>query len=428
MLTNATRFKFKFGLPYWLLISIAVLAPLDQYQRDVILGMSLQRTIFIFLLGLFLIVLLVENRRIYISPLAFPLLLYFMACLLGSYNADPGVGLRATMRTTGYILLFFVAANLPKSRRQILSVLIFLMVGLFCVEILAVFKMLTGKSIFGLNLIELKQSTEFEQITRMKATSENPNEFGTLLVFSLPILPSLFFAYGKKYRKYFFLMFFVVGLVCLFALQSRSALLGVSIALMVMAFYFIKKKAGRKSIFFLLLFSLLTVLGFTQIPQLKQMNVFARITDQRYYDLKENKRIKIWKESAKFIAVHPLGAGIGNSAQAIYEYSDEITRARSAHNVFLSTGTECGWLGVVSVVSLFTVIFYQLWAGIRRAELKCDRILLIGFLSSFIAFFVHNQFHSLLGWNIVWLILGLAFAALRMSKQSVYEAFHGVSR
>jgi len=79
MLTNATGFKFKFGLPYWLLISIAVLAPLDQYQRDIVFGMSLQKIIFLILLGLFFIVLLVENRNIYLSPLAFPLFLYFIA-------------------------------------------------------------------------------------------------------------------------------------------------------------------------------------------------------------------------------------------------------------------------------------------------------------------------------------------------------------
>ena len=428
MLTDVRRVKLKFGvLSYWLLISIAVLAPLDQYQRDIILGMSLQRIIFIFLSGLFLILLFVENRNIYFSPLAFPLFLYFIAQLVGAYHGEQSAAVRAVMRTFGYIMLFFVAANLPKNRKQILSVLVFFMISLFCVEILAVFKILTGKSLMGLDLIELKrQHIGLEKIYRMRGTSKNPNQFASLFTFALPISMCLSFAYRSFWTRFFLLLFFFLGLICLLATQSKSATLGVSVGLLVAMVYLYllqERRMGKIIVLLALSCPLIIVTAFNHVTNLKNINITARVMDKKYYGFqKNNKRIQIWKESSKYILAHPFGAGTGKSAEKISEHSDEIEKARSSHNVFLSAGTQCGWLGIVSVFSIFALVFYHLGVGVRRAVLRFDKVLILGFFSSFVASFIHNQFHSLLGWNLVWLILGLAFATLRISKPVFHEA------
>jgi hypothetical protein len=172
------KFAFLFHLPYWLLILIAVLAPFDQYQRDIFLGMSLQRILFVFLAALFFISLCYENRTIYFTPLIIPLFLYFVAQLIGAVQGEQSAAIKSIIRTSGYIALFLISANLPQSRKQILTVLLFFIFSLYCVEIFAVFKILTGKSLLGLNLIELKQQYLGDgKILRMFGTFENPHDF-----------------------------------------------------------------------------------------------------------------------------------------------------------------------------------------------------------------------------------------------------------
>ena len=448
------RYKFKFALlPYILLISIAVLAPLDQYQRDIVFGMSLQRIMFIFLSILFFILFLTKDRKIYFSPLIFPLFLYFIAQLIGAIQGEQSAAIRSITSTFGYIILFFVSANLPQSRKQVLIVLFFFIIGLFCVEMLAVLKLLTARSLLELNLIEFQQEQlrvgkilrmtgnlenlhdfttliqltnqdlGIEEILRMKGTSENPNAFATLLVFALPMSMCLGIVTRRLWARSFLLLALFIGAICLLATQSRSAILGVSVGSLVLVVYFLRERRRVKT--FILLAICFSIAGFTlfnDVKKFKRINLTARSMNKELYGLQENnKRIQIWKESSKFILAHPFGAGTGKSAEKISAYSGEIKKTRSPHNVFLAVGAQNGWLGIVSVFLIFAKVFYHLGVGVRLAALEFDKVLILGFLSSFIAFFIHSQFHSLLGWNIVWLVLGLAFATLKISKQPFPE-------
>ena len=359
MLTDVKKFKLKFTLPYWLLVAVAMVAPLDQYQRNLLFGMSLQRIICIFLLGLYIIGILLEYRKVYLTPLILPLFLYSISQVVGAYQADESIAANAIIRTAGYIMLLFVAANLPKTRKQILLVMFFFMIGILFIEILAAFKMLTGKPLFGTNLIEIKRSIEYEQISRMSGTSQNPNEFAGLLVLALPSFLCFCFIYKNVLAKLLFLFTFVIGIGCLLATNSRSAMLGLLTGLFIVVMYFLKQKRSRRILgIFAICSALLLVTAFTQNTNLKHMNIFARILDKRYYDIKEDKRVQIWKESLKYIYANPFGAGIGKSAEKVEEYSNEIARARSAHNVLLSTGAECGWLGLASIFLMISFVLY----------------------------------------------------------------------
>ena len=164
-------------------------------------------------------------------------------------------------------------------------------------------------------------------------------------------------------------------------------------------------------------------IGSTLAPQPKKISVTARVMDVDHYAAGKNKkRLHIWKEASKYILAHPFGAGTGRTVTKIAEYSENIGKPRSPHNVFLSTGAQTGWLGILAVFLIFAFIFYHLGMGVKCANSEYQEVMILGFLSCFVAFFIHNQFHSLLKWNFVWLVFGLAFATLRISKQSSREA------
>ena len=421
------KFKFNmlFHLPFWLLILLAVLAPFDQYQRDIFLGMSLQRIVFIFLVGLFCIGFIQGNRRIYFTPLIIPLILYFISHFIGAFHAEPTIAIESILRMFGYILLFLISANLPKSRGQVISVLLVLIVSLFLVEISAVFKMLTHKSLLGLNLIKFPQQTLHPVTFRLLGTSHNPNSFATLFVIVLPISMCFAIAYKNFWMRLVFSLSYFFGLICLLATQSKSGLLGVSGGLIVALVYLLRKGKNRKRLVLWVIFlPLMTLLVFNQFSGLRQINLGARLGDKEAYKLeRDNQRIRILTKSLKFVMAHPFGAGPGKIGEKIAEYSGSSgdEKKHSPHNMFLSEGAQNGWLGIISLILLWGLVFFHLVSGIKRSDSEFEKILILAFLSSFTAIFIHNQFHSLLGWNIVWLIIGLAFATLRMSKQSFHE-------
>ena len=446
--------NFFYQLPYWLLIFVAALSPFGQYQRDIFFGMSLQRIVFILLAAIYFTGLLFENRKIDFTPLIVPLFLYFIAQLIGAIQGEQPVATKSIMRTAGYIVLFLVAANLPQSRKQIFAVLFSFLISLLLIEIFSVFKMVAGESLLGLNLIQLKQQylgdgeilrmigtlknpydfttliqltyedLGIKEISRMRGTFENPNEFATLMVLSLPMCVCFAFVFRNFWARLFLFLSFLLGLVCLFSTQSKSALFAVSIGLIVaFGVLFWKGKSGKVVVLVSIVLALAAIIAFNQLPSLKKINVTARVMDVDHYAAGKNKkRLHIWKEASKFILAHPFGAGTGRTVTKIAEYSENIGKPRSPHNVFLSIGAQTGWLGILAVFLIFVFIFYHLGMGVKCANSKYQEVMILGFLSCFVAFFFHNQFHSLLKWNFVWLVFGLAFATLRISKQSSRKA------
>lgn len=418
MMGNSSKRRMALPIPFLGLLLIAVLAPFDQLQRDTVFGFSLSRIVFVFTFYFFVLDHLRTRKRIYLSQLAFPLFLYLLSSVTALLEVDSIAHVDVALTNFGYVFLFIVTVNVVQTQRQAFLIFAFFTLSLSFLGLLAIYNIWTGSSLFGFNIMYLQtQSLEFEETIRLLGTSRNPNQFATLFVLSVPIYFAMFFVNKETLWQLFLVVALFLGLTCLMATQSRSALLGVSVSILFLTFCILKnrRRLRKKRLFSLAVVVLVAAAG-AYIPTISKLNAFSRF---KYLGVEHERKLWIWKYSAQYILSHPLGAGIGNSSEAIYNISDKTQPPRSPHNVFLSFGAERGWAALVAIVLIFGTIFSNLKRAIKKTRDINTRILLMSLMAAFVAFVVDNQFHSLAGWNVVWLFFGLIFAVIKISELSL---------
>jgi len=86
-------------------------------------------------------------------------------------------------------------------------------------------------------------------------------------------------------------------------------------------------------------------------------------------------RIGVARGSARLVRDHPLGVGTGNFREAFVPYRDPVEHRISgwrspvthAHDQYLATAAETGWLGGILLVSVLGLLAWRLLRGLPRA-------------------------------------------------------------
>jgi len=245
---------------------------------------------------------------------------------------------------------------------------------------------------------------------RAISTSVDPNVLGSLLNLMLGIgVPQLFARRPLLPRRYLVPMVGTMAL-CLGLTISRGSLVGVGVALVVVATLRYRK----------LWLLLLVALAFLLLLPQTQDYVAHFVEGMRGEDLATQMRFGEYKDAFILIGRYPwLGVGFAGSP--------DIDTYIGVSNVYLLIAEQMGLVGLASFLVVMTVFFARFWRtrALAAADLELEPLwwgLHAGLMGALVGGIVDHYFfnldfpHSV---TLFWLVVGLATAAMGIVQQRV---------
>lgn len=268
---------------------------------------------------------------------------------------------------------------------------------------------------YGKNTIPAYQTVDSNlDYRRLQSTLRGANPLGAYLVL---IIPALFLRVRPLGHWWIRLAGLVCAVVVLFFTYSRSAEIGVAIALGLLAWWGIGKKISGRQIIALLAVSAILAGGGLYIfrnSQPVQDTLFHTSNSSTALRSSNADRLQSLKNGAYDVIHQPLGRGPGTAGPASYRNNPPADGPRIAENYFLQIGQEVGVLGMALLIAIIYLVARELWA--RRSD-QLAKILLASLVGlTFVNLLSHGWTDDTISY-LWWGLAGLALSA----KPAVYR-------
>src|SRR4030067_291856 len=199
---------------------------------------------------------------------------------------------------------------------------------------------------------------------------------------------------------------------------SRSGWLGLSIGLLVVAWYKRAQILRSANLKYFLVALIVIVVFFAQIYQYLYFIISARLEEI------ESRVIHLYliKSAFSMFLSHPLtGVGIGNCGDAYGKYFKPGYEYYNAHSAFLTILSETGIIGFIIYTSFYIFIFRQILLFFRNSSGYHKEVIGLGLLSGFCGLMAANIFYQNFTFQFFFVFLGLAFAAGIVASKATSE-------
>jgi hypothetical protein len=304
---------------------------------------------------------------------------------------------------TGF-LFFIILFNTIKSKGFAKQLLVILSVSILISLLFALIQIYYSKS--------LGNTAFWVTLNRINSSFKDPNSFGIVLSFMIPLLIGMFFSFRKNV-KYLSLILIVFSLFIFPSIGSRSGFLGLvaATAAFVLMYYAGLKISFKKKIVHLFSFFLIIVLVFISFNIFsKKTNLYERVVwSMDMFSSKETlnrfftRKLDYWAAVSSMMKEYPFtGVGVGAFVVELPNHLNKMGRpdihTDSAENYFFQVGSELGIIGLFLIFWLFFEVFKQIRKGLKGfSGNHKDRFILIGAISGIVSFFVNSIFHSYIG-------------------------------
>ncbi len=354
------------------------------------------------------------------EAILFSLLLYLAVCAWTiPFSSYPKLSLLGLVKKMFQFSLFCVivadVAQDPPIARNLRRAMLFsaAFVALYCMlQELAVI-LFIGKQ--GVALDPIRRIPLFYD--RMVGPYSNPNDLATfLMVVVLAVAPLLL---NRPIRSSIGLWTFsIVLMVCIAWTESKGAMLGMGIGLMLLFLGSTRNKGiGLKLavIFFL-------TVGFFAV---KGGDLLRNLT---FSDTASHERSVMWHTAWRMIQMRPiLGHGLNTFMANYLTYAVGPTQGPAyAHNCFLQIAAETGLFGLAAFLWFFWKLFSSGWRALKTAsgQASAYKPLLAGVMAGLIAFLVQSAFdtnlyslrQAVLFWSFSGLAVGLSASAAQRQE------------
>jgi len=233
---------------------------------------------------------------------------------------------------------------------------------------------------------------------RISSTLGNPAYLGSYLLINFFLALYLFFSDKNIFWKIFYIVSGVLAAVVLFLTQTRGAVIGFIVGLlllMILNIFRIKEKSVIKKIssgflIIIILFSVLVFI-FKNSNFIQNNGTLERITSISFTDYTTKTRLVAWRASLQAWQEKPIfGWGLENYSYAFSKYFpaeiyvDSGSRIwfDNAHSVFFEHLVSTGLLGVLMYFILFFLAFYYLFKNknITKSQSNIFIALLTGYI------------------------------------------------
>jgi len=410
-----------FARPIFGLLLITLISPLNDLQRFSV-ELNMVRVVGLITILSFLFNLFTKGTSVKSTPLNLPVLILALSYVLPYFNAELGrMNVSFLVSLFSIFAFYFAAVNIISSERDIKLLFSGLLLSGTILGVLSLYSYISGSQLF---LFQDTSSTGIliskirgETISQATGSSTNPNEFAVLFILLLPFSLNNIFQQERLCYKAVYTVLTGIFILTLLATLSRSALLGAALS---SGFLVVKNITAKRKVTLRLAmtvclsslcFSLLYFTFFTAVHE----NVVKRalLTADYREDKTITDRLLLYPAAVKMTWDNPFGVGYGNFDKEIAEYYGIM---RGAHNTILNVMGSNGFLGLIAILWFLYVLFRSLFKTAFSQANGERRFLALCFIGSFIAFWIHASFHSLLHWNMLWLFFAMAMASVRRTR------------
>ena len=321
--------------------------------------------------NLFYIIKNIFNDNILLSIASLNLLMYLSIFI----SIDKRVTFTNSIRFSMYIFVFYLISYKIKSLKQISTII---KCFIFTSFLSGIYSLIQIGYIFYLGY-------RIDPSIRISSFLENPNNLSAYSILSIFIVVSLLINSKNKKFKVLYASLLALLLVNIIFSQSRSALLAIVFGFLLFAILWNRK---------FLIVSVIIPLVLFIIPQ-------SRVRLLQIFDASQNSsRLSIWKITKLIIHDNSiLGIGYENFSNSYSTYiknnlSYSIGEGYVAihpHNIFLKFQVELGILGTLLFILFLTCIIFTFYRLFKTHIFNIEnKILLIGFFTSFISFILMN--------------------------------------
>ncbi len=338
------------------------------------------------------------------TPLNRPIAYYFIACVVSTMvgamvgRVKPALGFFFVLKYFEYFVIYFMAVNHLREKKQVERFILTILVVCFVVCIIAMTQIPSGARV----------SAPFE------GEGGEPNTLGGYLDLILALVLGLLLTNGMPRYRFFLLLLLPTILIVLMATLSRSSWL--SLLPLMLTFLVLSKK--KMVLIVSVLFVVLTapfilpksvvdraLYTFTQPPEEGQLEV-----GQLRIDTSTSARIFSWKEVlSKDWVKHPI-LGYG------------VTGYRFLDAQFPRVLVETGLLGFFAFILLLRSILKVSHSAYRQTEDPLFRGVALGYLAGFFALLTHaigaNTFIIVRIMEPFWFLTAIVVMTAQIEKPS----------
>lgn len=356
--------------------------------------------------------------------------LFFIGISLLSISKSKHIDLSLfeLIRMIKVFLIYFYIANNIRTKRDIKYVLIFLLLGVFCQSLIAVYQKFTDTSL-GLGLFGetelIKQHLGYGLVSRVGGTIGISNALATYLILLLPLSLTLLFIQLPKIYKALSLIVLISGTIALIFTLSRGAWVSFVISIFLVYIAILSKKQMRIKSFAKICLSIIILLAL--ITSLSGP-IVSRFTSYDYESAYS--RIPMMRDAWEVIKANPiLGIGLNNYSAVILKY-DVIGIHRSwqptvVHNIYLLIAAETGIFGLIAFLWFISVMCWKMWQFIKTRD-GLDFGIALGIFAGLFSFLIYSmvgpdyRFYSVIQ-ILFWFLCGYFLAIENVNKEKVFN-------
>ena len=414
----------RWGLTF--VILVACLLPFATFPfrlgfKPTFLDAALAAFVFVWAVGL----LTGRERRFVGSPMALPvaifLLLALFAFALGSANARPSITtIRRFAEIFGGILLFFVIINVVREQPDLeWAGKVVMLAGAGAALIGIIFYVIpqdwTVRVFNALGRFDYPGGAgalrfiEDDPNNPMRAigTAIDPNTFGGMLLLFAGLTAPQLFTPKPLFRRWIVVVLMALDVLCLYLTYSRSAMVGLVVALGLIALLRYRK---------LLVLGLVGVALLLLLPQ-AQDYVARFAAGVQGQDLATQMRFGEYRDALRLIARYPV-FGVGFSG------TPDIDLYIGVSSVYLLMAEQMGLVGLTAFLSALGVFFVMFFRTVRTrmSDLRREALLLgLGgalagvLVSGLLDHYLFNLAYPHMV-SLFWIYVGLAVAAMLLER------------
>lgn len=353
------------------------------------------------------------------NPIVWPLLLYFFVGVVGLLHA-PNMQ-RSVMVLSFTIFTCSIALLIPfivKKNEHFEQLNKYLFSSFLIVTVFGIYQFLGDlvglpPALTGLRELYTKDVLGFP---RVQSTALEPLYFANYLLIPLSLLISFFLAQKNVLAPWKMLGLIGIGLVNLLLTVARGGYIAFAVSFTVLiAYYFFEKKlfTPRNLIIAGLGIFIAVTVAWQAVDVSVVTDEFAGHVTNLFEGASYNERVQMFEIAQRAWQEHPW-VGIGPGSFGPYEnWHPEIVPPhgwRIVNNIYLETLAETGILGLLLLLSVFTIVIIRSIKALTIAKDPLHQAMLIGLLAAFFGILVQYNTFSILYIVHVWLTIGLLIA------------------
>lgn len=244
---------------------------------------------------------------------------------------------------------------------------------------------------------------------RVQSFLRGANPLGAYLVLTVSLVLA---ATIRRWQKIGLALVSIVAMIVSF---SRSAWLGLVVALSAQAAATRGLVRGRRVVLSLLIALLMALVGAIFVLHSNQgfKTAFLHVNDHSTAPQTSNEgRLAALKEGINDVTHEPFGRGVGTSGPASVYHAED--KSRNSENYFLSLGQETGWLSL----GVFVLICYRLAVLLYRTKTAFPRALFASFVGLTLVNFLSYAWSDTTLVYLWWGLAAIAIAAFDNSHLS----------